>query len=289
MARPRSVPRVTPPGFRATGLGLGAKLPDFPATEALATGVMVNQGRAKKDGFLYRLPLFVLGVQTAYSVAGSYGQTSSSRTFYPMNYSQDVLNISLLFANSFEYDKMVDFVRQHHWDALDTFVDDPNNGTHGVTSNAVEFKLFPYYVQAGKNSRGQQVYREIYGGIPGNFNAASSNGTHVAGYILGCAAGVERFQFARSMDLQLKISYDFLEDHPQTSALTNKILQDNVLNGLATNLYGRKNGHVIAPLPVNNLGQVIQGDAAAGASAADAADAMWNDAKINQLEHSGIN
>lgn len=227
------------------------------------------------------MPLLVSGVATAYNVAGDYAQTTSSRTFYPKNYSQDPITISLLFANSLEYDKMVHFVRQHHWDALDTFVDDPNNGTHGTQSQPVEFRLFPYYVSAGRNRRGEPVWREIYGGIPGNFNAASSNGTHVAGYVLSCTAGIERFQFFRTMDLQLKVSYDYLEDQVQGHALTNKMLESNYVKALAPNLYGRKNGKVVPPIPVNPLGQVVAGNPPTDP---DSADTMWHNAKLAQIE-----
>ena len=287
-SRSRAVQRTSPPGFRPTGRGLAAALPNFPATDALATGYFFNRARTPKDGYLYKMPLFIKAVNTNYSVSGDYSQTSSVRTFYPKNFSQDVITITLLFANSFEYDKMVDFVRQHMWDALDTLVDDPNNGANGTASQSVEFKLFPFYVQAGKDANGQQIYREIYGGIPGGaVNAASSNGVHVAGYIQGCQAGLERFQFARSMDIQLKVSYDYLEDQPQISALSNKILQQNVLNGLATNLYARKKGHVVPPQQLNPDGTPIYSTSGA-TPGSDAGDVLWNQAKIAQLNHSGV-
>src|SRR4051812_37231640 len=80
---------VNAPGFRPTGLGWAITIPDFKAVDSIATGVLVNRGLSPKDGYLSKMPLFIEGVQTGWSIAGDYGQTASSRTFYPRNFSQE--------------------------------------------------------------------------------------------------------------------------------------------------------------------------------------------------------
>jgi hypothetical protein len=192
--RPRRTPPVTPPGFRPTTNGLAIRSPDFPATEKIATGVLVNRARGKRDGYLHRLPIWIEGVSTGYSLSGDYGQTAGSRTFYPHNFSQAPISITGTVANQYEYDKIVHFVRQHHHDALDSWVLSPDVGNDEGTQ-AVEFMMASYYVLVGKTRTGEAIYKEVFGGIPGNSNLGS-NGVHVAGYITSMDAGHQRFQFA---------------------------------------------------------------------------------------------
>ena len=274
--RPRHTPPVTPPGFRPTTNGLAIRSPNFPATEQIATGVLMNRARSKRDGYLYRLPLFIEGITTGYALSGDYGQAAGSRTFYPHNFSQAPVVISGTVANQYEYDKIVHFVRQHHHDALDSWVLSPDVGNDDGTQ-AIEFIMTGYYIKVGKTRTGETIYREIFGGIPGNSNFGSS-GVHLAGYITSMDAGHERFQFAMPYQISIQVSHDYLADAVHVSEALNKEIAKRFLSTF--NLYGRgKNGNVIPPIPIGSDGTALTSQLreTAGSQQAviDQTDAFW--------------
>lgn len=129
-----------PPPFRPTGQGWFNTVPNFPANELIANGVLVNHGLQPTHKY-YKIYLFVNSTETGWNLTGQTTQAQTSRNFYPRNMTQDDLVVTGAVANQYEYDRLVAFVQssQHsNFSALAfTGTQDPRNYP-GRTS----FKLF---------------------------------------------------------------------------------------------------------------------------------------------------
>lgn len=222
------------PSFRATGRGYFNALPNFPANAKNSNLLLHNRGL--NDGARnHKLWIFCTGISTGWTVSGSYGQSAAARTFYPNNLTQDEITYSGVVANQYEYDRIVEFVLQHHKRALDTFDQDADPNSPGQSTAPLEVSLFPYLIDTGKRTKkGEIVYREVYGGLPGSgFNG--SGGAKVQGYITTIQAGHDRFVNAKTFDLTLRVSYDFLSKPVHLRGELNKNLRHDYMQSFGQN------------------------------------------------------
>lgn len=216
------------PSFRATGRGYFNAIPNFPATAGNANLLLHNRGLGEDDRN-HKLWVFCTGISTGWSISGSYGQSAAARTFYPNNLTQEEIVVSGMVANQYEYDRVVEFVVAHHKRALDTFDHDTDPNTPGQDTAPLEISLFPYMIDTGKRTRkGEIVWREVYGGLPGA-GSVGSNGAKVQGYVTAIDAGHERFVNAKTFQISVRISYDFMAKPVHLRGELNKQLRTDYM------------------------------------------------------------
>ena len=242
MVRPKF---ANAPSFRATARGYFNALPNFPAKAGNANLLLHNRGLADTDRN-HKIWIFCTAISTGWTVSGTYGQSASARTFYPNNLTQQEITFSGVVANQYEYDRIVEFVIAHHNRALDTFDRDTDPNTPGQDTAPIELSLFPYIIDTGKrNRKGEIIYREVYGGLPGS-GQAGTYGAKVQGYITSIPAGHDRFINAKTFDLSFRVSYDFMSNPVHLRGELNKQLRANYMQS-----FGQK---YVPPVPKNNSG-----------------------------------
>lgn len=207
-----------PPGFRATGQGYYNKLPDYAANATTGNGLFINYG-LNPTNKNYQIYTFVTGITTGWSIAGDYGQSASARTFYPKNLSQDAITIEGIVANQYEYDRLTEFMIAHQTRAVDV-----HNPKDTDPTRALEFRMRPFRVPAGRDKKGNIVYRYINRGLPDG-----DNGIKVQGYVLNWAAGHTRFVNAPRWTCDLKVTYDFLSNPVHLQGEMNQILEHDYI------------------------------------------------------------
>jgi hypothetical protein len=210
------------PAFRATGKGLANNLPNVVATAKNANAVLINNALAKNHKN-YKLYLFCTAVHTGYKVHGSYGQSVSSRAYYPRSFSQDNLAIRCVVANQYEYDRVVEFVQAHQASVINA----TGQGAHGGVP--VEFKLFEHKIPVGRDRKGKTLYKKMYDAM------------HMEGLIPDFQAGHARFVHAPVFDIPLIVTNDYLQKNEVQTALLNHDLQYAYLEG-----FGKR---IIPPMP----------------------------------------
>lgn len=237
-----------PPAWRATGRGYYNRIPNFVANAKNANGWLINTGlgRNNRNRDIY---VFVTGITTGWDVAGSYGQSSGARTFYPRNLTQQPITIEGIVANQYEFDRIGEFILAHHHRATDIHNPKDLDGTR-----AIEFRMKPYKVRAGTNRKGQPIYRYINRGLPGG-----NNGIKVQGYITNWQAGAVRFQNAPTWTCQFQVSYDFMDNPIHLQGEENKILIQNYLKTFGQ-LYDANGKKKSISLPKGDGFQHIQVD-----------------------------
>lgn len=177
----------SPQPFKPTGRGLGVKRPHVHPTEGDANATLYNYGVAKNTPIeLARIRLWVESISSAYKVSGQYAQTHSSRTWYPKNFYQDVVQIVGWVPNQYQYDNLVRFVMHSQHTALQS--------SAANYFNYVDFKLY----------RPLNTAHTIYHVPPG--------GVHYGVIITDIDAGHERFQFAKQFQLTCKVTNDFRQN-----------------------------------------------------------------------------
>lgn len=204
-------------GFTATGRGYFNKLPSLQADARTGNAILENTALPANHK-LRKIYLFCTGVSTGWNVDGSYGQAIDARIFYPRGVTQDELSIRCVVANQYEYDRVVDFIQQHHASTV-------GNATVNISRNApaasggtpLDFKLFRYRIPVSTDASGQIQYRTIHDSM------------HYEGFVPSIEAGHERFVNAIQFNIPLKISNDFIGNNFTQTALLNSALQNRYL------------------------------------------------------------
>lgn len=183
-----------PPPFRATGRGYFNRLPDFPATERIANGLLKNKATAVTHP-LHKIYLFVDAVETGWQLTGKTTQAQTSRNFYPMNMAQDDLVIYGSVANQYEYDRLVEFVLHHHLSQFNPSSQQATTLDGDAAYYACQFQLF----------------RPTSGGT--NFSPPMNYGC----VITDISAGHERFKNYPTWQMTCKVTFDHLDQGTITS------------------------------------------------------------------------
>ena len=263
------------PGFRATGRGYFNAIPNAPATQANSNLHLVNSD-LPVNNFNRDIWIYCTGISTGWSVAGDYGQSAAARTFYPKNLSQDEIQIEGVVANQYEYDRLVEFTIQHHRSMLDTFDHDTDPNTPAQNNGPLELRLYPYLIDTGKRTRkGEIVYREVYGGLPGA-GVAGTNGVKLQGVISGIDAGHDRFVNAKSFQFSFRVTYDFMAKPVFLKGELNKQLQENYMVSF---------GHIHAQ--ASPVKKVIQPKPADGSGFQDT-PSIWDQAAAQGVDTSAL-
>ena len=206
------------PSFRATGKGLINKLPNFSATQENANAVLINKS-FDPDSKYGRLWLFCTGVFTGWHVSGSFGQSVSSRFFYPRTLIQDEMQIRCSVASQYQYDLMVEFIQKHHQSAINSVSNVATMvSTGGSGGIPIEFKLFGHKIPVGKNRAGATIYKVIHDPV------------HYEGFIHTVESGHDHLTNAPSFTLNMKVSKDFHGQNVEKTGILNAALQKRYLD-----------------------------------------------------------
>ncbi len=194
-------PATSVSSFSATGLGLNVNKPDFAADASNANGSLTQTGFKAPAGrsWLEKIYLFVDSIESGYNLAGVTGQAHTSRSFYPHSLSQDSLIIKGQMTNQFEYDKLVEFVQNHHPFILKNTTELITKGDQfdPVQVRKVVFRLFP---------REGNTYHHL---VPVTLDVV----------IERMDAGHERFMFAPAFTLTCKVVWDYLDPQDVQTAI----------------------------------------------------------------------
>jgi len=147
---------------------------------------------------MYKKYIFVHDVQRTFSISGDHGQSVYARTWYPKNFQETEMSIGIQVANQYEYDKLVEFVQNHHRTILAYGAH--NDSKIGADDFGVEFMLFKALMKPGSNDR--QVVPPM----------------HLLVVVTDIQAGHERFVNAPTATLTCRVLNDFRQLPVETSA-----------------------------------------------------------------------
>lgn len=203
------------PEYKATGKGLGVKLPNSPGTAANSNLLLTNLGLGANHP-QRKIWLRCFDVVTQWQLSGNTGQSINGRIFYPHNFSQAPLTFQVAFPNQYERDLCTEFVQVHHKSALAR----EDTGTATMNGVPLDIKLFPFQIPAGKNPDGSKRFIVVHRSI------------HVEGFVQSSPAGADKVDFAPTMALTCRVSNDFEQQLGQMSHLMNEQLQSRYVQFL---------------------------------------------------------
>lgn len=227
---PGTTQHANPDPFRPTRKGLATTIPNFPATASNSNAYMINRGSSPNDPAATRkVYLFVDSIQTGWQVTGDYAQTYGSKSWYPMNLSQDDLVIQGYTANQFEFDTLVRFVERSHFTALHgaEYSPDWNQFIDFVMFKPANSGSFDYLDNVGSDTSknigvGVGLGAPLFSSSP---QSKAQRKINLGVVIENVAAGHERFQFAPAFTLTCKVIDDRTDPNRNSlySSITDQI------------------------------------------------------------------
>lgn len=237
--------------------GYYVSLPNVAATTPTAnkpsnaTGWMTNQSGDT-------LAMWITDVQMSFQIGGTTAQSIGRREFYPRNLIQPVYSINCQMPNSFQLQRLAEFIRDTQIRCLDPNVD-LTSGTM-LPSITIHTGGIPSKGKAGISTEDTDTSPQMNGQSKGQYR-----GIHAFGYVSSIDRGASFGQNAPSIAFQFSVAYSYAGIFINNAGSASVLAGDNINNAFQTSNFNVP-GEVstLPPPPSSNSSStfaIIQHDA----------------------------